>query len=152
MPSVLDVLRPRDPPLELRRRRLAPRLYQYDDQLSGRRFMGCLYKVFATEIDVALFEQAERTRAGYGAVKLAGAPLRRCAFHVERAFDWGELSDTLRRTAASSTGPTPAATRSARSTCATGWRSERSAASEASEAGFALKMQTPRAAGGGRPA
>jgi hypothetical protein len=71
-----------------------PALYQYDDQLSGRRYMGCLYKVFATEIDVALFEQAERTRAGYGAVKLAGAPLRRCAFHVERAFDWGELSDT----------------------------------------------------------
>ena len=71
-----------------------PALYQYDDPLTGRRFMGCLHKVFATEIDVALFEEAERTRAGYGAVKLAGAPLSRCAFQVERAFDWGELSDT----------------------------------------------------------
>ena len=70
-----------------------PALYQYDDTLSGRRYMGCLHKVFATEIDVALFEEAERTRAGYGAVKLARAPLRRCAFHVERAFDWGELND-----------------------------------------------------------
>ena len=68
-------------------------LYQYDDPLSGRRYMGCLHKVFATEIDVALFEEAERTRAGYGAVKLAGAPLRRCAFSVERAFNWGEQSD-----------------------------------------------------------
>ena len=67
-----------------------PALYQYDDPLNGRRYMGCLHKVFATEIDVALFEEAERTRAGYGAVKLAGAPLRRCAFHVERAFDRGE--------------------------------------------------------------
>jgi hypothetical protein len=67
-----------------------PALYQYDDELTGRRFMGCLHKVFATEIDVALFHEAERTRAGYGAVKLAGAPLRRCAFEVERAFDWGE--------------------------------------------------------------
>jgi hypothetical protein len=69
-----------------------PALYQYDDPLSGRRYMGCLHKVFATEIDVALFEEAERTRSGYGAVKLARSPLRRCAFHVERAFDWGELT------------------------------------------------------------
>jgi hypothetical protein len=71
-----------------------PALYNYDDPLSGRRYMGCLHKVFATEIDVAMFEEAERTRAGYGAVKLAGAPLRRCAFEVERAFDWGEHNDT----------------------------------------------------------
>jgi hypothetical protein len=64
-----------------------PALYQYDDPLSGRRFMGCLHKVFATEIDVELFREAERTRAGYGAVKLARAPTRRCQFHVERAFE-----------------------------------------------------------------
>ncbi len=70
-----------------------PSLYQYDDPLSGRRFMGCLHKVFATEIDVDLFEQAERTRTGYGAVKLAGAPLRRCEFEVERAFDRHGPSD-----------------------------------------------------------
>ena len=37
--------------------------------------------------------RCSRTRRGYGAVKLAGAPLRRCAFHVERAFDWGEFND-----------------------------------------------------------
>ncbi|MBA2514838.1 MAG: hypothetical protein H0V26_11005 [Solirubrobacterales bacterium] len=29
---------------------------------------------------------AERTRAGFGAVKLTGTPLRRCAFEVERAY------------------------------------------------------------------
>jgi len=57
-----------------------PALYQYDDQLSGRRFMGCLHKVFATEIDVELFREAE--------------PLRRCEFEVEQAFDWRELNDT----------------------------------------------------------
>jgi hypothetical protein len=62
-------------------------LYQYDDPLSGRRFMGCLHKVFATEIDVELFREAERTRAGYGAVKLARAPMRRCQFQVERAYE-----------------------------------------------------------------
>jgi hypothetical protein len=64
-----------------------PALYFYDDPLSGRRFMGCVHKVFATEIDVELFHQAERTGAGFGAVKLAAAPLRRCQFDVERAFE-----------------------------------------------------------------
>jgi hypothetical protein len=71
-----------------------PALYQYDDPLSGRRYMGCLHKVFATEIDVELFEAAERTRAGYGALALAAAPLRRCAFDVEQAFDRRGWNDT----------------------------------------------------------
>ena len=63
-----------------------PSLYQYDDPLTGRRYMGCLHKVFATEIDIELFEEAEKTRSGYGAVKLAAAPRERCAFAVEKAF------------------------------------------------------------------
>ena len=66
-----------------------PALYEYDDPLSGRRFMGCLHKVFATEIDVELFAEAERTRSGFGAVKLAGEPRERCAFQIERAFNEG---------------------------------------------------------------
>jgi hypothetical protein len=64
-----------------------PALYQYDDPLSGRRYMGCLHKVWATEIDVEMFHEAERSRSGFGAVKLAGAPLRRCQFQIERAFE-----------------------------------------------------------------
>jgi hypothetical protein len=64
-----------------------PYLYAYDDPLSGRRFMGCMQKVFATEIDVELFRAAERTRAGFGAVRLANAPLARCRFSVERAHE-----------------------------------------------------------------
>jgi hypothetical protein len=63
-----------------------PSLYQYDDELTGRRYMGCLHKVFSVEIDVELFRAAERTRLGFGAVKLAGPPLRRCEFSVEQAF------------------------------------------------------------------
>jgi hypothetical protein len=63
-----------------------PNLYTYDDPLSGRRFMGCLQGVFATEIDVDLFREAERTRAGFGTVRLAREPLARCAFSVEQAF------------------------------------------------------------------
>ncbi len=73
-----------------------PALYQYDEPLTGRRFMGCLHKVFATEIDVELFRAAERTKLGFGAVKLARAPLRRCAFEVERAFAWREPVDGCR--------------------------------------------------------
>jgi hypothetical protein len=61
-------------------------LFQYDDPLSGRRYMGCMQKVFAPEIDVEMFEAAERTRLGFGAVKLSRPPLRRCAFEIERAY------------------------------------------------------------------
>ncbi len=73
-----------------------PALYQYDDPLTQRRYMGCLHKVFATEIDVELFRAAERTQLGYGAVKLAGAPLRRCRFDVERAFASREPAEPCR--------------------------------------------------------
>ena len=47
--------------------------------------MGCMHKVFATEIDVELFQAAERTRAGFGTVRLAGYPTAHCRFEVERA-------------------------------------------------------------------
>ena len=63
-----------------------PSLYSYDDPLNGRRYMGCAHKVFATEIDVALFEEAERGR-GYGTLKLAREPRACCAFTVERAYE-----------------------------------------------------------------
>ena len=55
--------------------------------MSGRRSWAA-GQFFATEIDVALFGAAERFRAGFGAVKLAGPPLRRCPFEVEQAFAW----------------------------------------------------------------
>jgi hypothetical protein len=86
-----------------------PFLYSYDDPLSGRRFMGCVQKVFATEIDVEMFREAERTRTGFGTVRLAGVPLSRCDFEVERAregarecvnprfFDWPDAGrDAIR--------------------------------------------------------
>jgi hypothetical protein len=66
-----------------------PNLYAYDDPLSGRRYMGCVQGVFATEIDVELFAEAERSRAGFGVVKLAGQPRERCNFQIERAFAEG---------------------------------------------------------------
>ena len=53
-------------------------LYLYDDETNGRRYMGCLNKVFKVEIDVELFRESERTRHGYGGVKLTGTPIPRC--------------------------------------------------------------------------
>lgn len=64
-----------------------PYLYLYDDELTGRRYMGCLHKVFKTEIDVELFEQAERTRRGFGGVKMAGTSRPQCRVTVEQAYD-----------------------------------------------------------------
>jgi len=61
-------------------------LYLYDDERSGTRYMGCLNKIFKVEIDLELFEQAERTRHGFGGVKMTGNPLPQCRATVERAY------------------------------------------------------------------
>lgn len=62
-------------------------LYLYDDEDTGTRFMGCMNKVFRAEIDVAVFEAAQRTRHGFGGVKMTGVPLERCRSSVEKAYD-----------------------------------------------------------------
>jgi hypothetical protein len=61
-------------------------LYTYDDPVAKRRYMGCAHQVFATEIDVALFQKAEKGR-GFGTLKLAREPLAQCAFAVEKAHE-----------------------------------------------------------------
>ena len=71
-------------------------LYLYDDEGTGRRYMGCMNKVFKVEIDMRLFEEAERTRLGFGAVKMTGAPMPQCKVSVERAYDgYGEAFDCV---------------------------------------------------------
>jgi hypothetical protein len=58
--------------------------------------MGCMNKVFRGEIDVAVFEEAERTRHGFGGVKMTGKPISRCKFSVEKAYDGhGEAFDCV---------------------------------------------------------
>jgi hypothetical protein len=66
-----------------------PYLYLYDDETTGRRFLGCLNKVFKVEIDLELFREAERTRHGFGGVKLTGTPIPNCRTSVERAYHGG---------------------------------------------------------------
>jgi hypothetical protein len=61
-------------------------LYSYEDISTGRRFMGCLNKVFQAEIDLDLFLLAEHA-GGYGGIKMTGQPLPQCQFTVERAYE-----------------------------------------------------------------
>jgi hypothetical protein len=63
-----------------------PSLYTYEDPLSKTRYMGCAHKVFATDVDVKLFEDAERGR-GYGSLKLAREPLACCSWSIEKAHE-----------------------------------------------------------------
>ncbi len=63
-----------------------PYLYLYDDEDTGNRFMGCMQKVFRVEIDEGIFREAERTRHGYGGVKMTGRPLPQCVVGVEQAY------------------------------------------------------------------
>ena len=87
-----------------------PYLYLYDDEKSGRRFMGCLNKVFRVEIDVELFREAERTRHGFGGVKLTGTPISRCRTSVERAYHGcGDAFDCINPRFFDEPGPEPAA-------------------------------------------
>ena len=61
-------------------------LYSYRDPLNGGHYMGCLRKVFRAEIDVDMFDAAERA-GGFGGIKMTGEPRPQCQFSVERAFE-----------------------------------------------------------------
>jgi hypothetical protein len=61
-------------------------LYSYLDEATGRRYMGCMRKVFKAEIDIDAFEAAERN-GGYGGIKMTGDPLPQCQFRIEPAFE-----------------------------------------------------------------
>jgi hypothetical protein len=63
-----------------------PYLYSYFDPLSGNRYMGCMRTVFRAEIDMAIFEAAERN-GGYGGIKMTGKPLPQCQIRVEPAYE-----------------------------------------------------------------
>jgi hypothetical protein len=62
-------------------------LYSYVDELSGRRFMGCMNKVFRAEIDIDAFEDAQLAPGGFGGIKMTGQPLPVCQFKVERSYE-----------------------------------------------------------------
>ena len=61
-------------------------LYSYFDENTGARYMGCIRKVFKAEIDIDLFEAAERS-GGYGGIKMTGEPIAQCQVRVEPCYE-----------------------------------------------------------------
>ena len=70
-------------------------IYSYDEGGSSTYF-GCLYKVFAVEIDLDGFKELEKRKGGFGAVKVVRPPLDRCQITVEKAYN-REHNDTCKR-------------------------------------------------------
>ena len=57
--------------------------------------MGCLHKVFATEIDVELFARRSAAARASASSSSPAQPRERCAFSIERAFP--DLDDCVNR-------------------------------------------------------
>jgi hypothetical protein len=60
------------------------RLYAYEEE--GRTYIGCLEKVYAVEIDLELFRNAQRGKGGFGALRTVRDPLPCCRTEVETTF------------------------------------------------------------------
>jgi hypothetical protein len=65
--------------------RSCPFVYAYEDH--GHTYIGCMQKVFAVEIDLAMLEAAEARRAGFGAVRATRRPLPMCLAEVEQCYE-----------------------------------------------------------------
>lgn len=61
------------------------RLYAYD-AADGRRWAGCIERVFESELDLGLIERARADGARFGALRCTRAPLPVCRAGVERAY------------------------------------------------------------------
>ena len=64
--------------------RACPFLYAFEE--FGRRYVGCMQKVFDVEIDLELLQQAERRPGGFGAVRAMRKPLPMCRVEVESCY------------------------------------------------------------------
>jgi hypothetical protein len=64
--------------------RACPFVYAYEE--FGRRYVGCMQKVYEVEIDVELLQEAERRRPGFGAIRAMRRPLPMCRSEVEPTY------------------------------------------------------------------
>jgi hypothetical protein len=64
--------------------RACPFLYAYED--FGHRYIGCMQKVYAVEIDLDMLTDAEARADGFGAVKAQRKPLPMCRAEVEDCY------------------------------------------------------------------
>ena len=71
--------------------RSCPFVYAYEEH--GRTFIGCMQKIYETEIDLAMLRMAERRRDGFGAVRAIRVPLPMCRSEIEPCYEHrgGEL-------------------------------------------------------------
>jgi hypothetical protein len=71
--------------------RSCPFVYAYEEH--GHTFIGCMQKVYETEIDLDLLRMAERRRDGFGAVRAIRVPLPMCRSEIEECYEHrtGEL-------------------------------------------------------------
>ncbi len=71
--------------------RSCPFVYAYEEH--GRTFIGCMQKVYETEIDLDMLRMAERKRDGFGAVRATRVPLPMCRSEIEPCYEHrsGEL-------------------------------------------------------------
>jgi len=61
--------------------------YLYVQEQFGRRYVGCLQKVFGVEIDLELLERSRRRRNGFGSIRAVRQPLPGCPASIERAYE-----------------------------------------------------------------
>jgi len=71
--------------------RSCPFVYAYEEH--GRTFIGCMQKIYETEIDLDMLRVAERRRDGFGAVRAIRVPLPMCRSEIEPCYEHrgGEL-------------------------------------------------------------
>jgi hypothetical protein len=62
-----------------------PNLYCYDDR-EGRRFVGCMLRVFRSEIALDALLGKARSRS-FGALRVAGTPTAVCEIGFEQAYE-----------------------------------------------------------------
>jgi hypothetical protein len=60
--------------------------FVYTFQEFGHTYVGCMQKIFSVEIDLELLREAERRRAGFGAIRAVRNPLPMCKAEVEPTY------------------------------------------------------------------
>jgi hypothetical protein len=65
--------------------RSCPFVYAYEEW--GRTYIGCMQKVYDVEIDLAVLQEAQGRRGGFGAVKARRQPLPMCGSEVIRCYE-----------------------------------------------------------------
>jgi hypothetical protein len=64
--------------------------FLYAHEAFGRRWVGCMHKVFDVELDLALLERSAARPGGFGAIRAVRPPLPICPAGVERAYEQRE--------------------------------------------------------------